>query len=162
MLTPDHHTTKLGSKDFVFQVNKWPFSITCNPTLPVITESYIDLSLVKDMKIAMKKVECRHISYAGYSTKLVGSINQTVQVFYNGLPSGTMHLKAKVVRNLSTIYGVDCIASKKLYQTLLIISPKKLLMIFPRHPVMLLRIQTPGVTTLQTSLFTMVMIRPKL
>ena len=118
MLIPDHHTTKLGSKDFVFQVNKWPFSITCNPALPVITECYIDLALVKDMKIAVKKIECRHISYAGYSTKLVGSISQTVQVVYDGLPSGTMHLKAKVVRNLSTIYGVDCIASKKLYQTL--------------------------------------------
>ena len=65
MLTPDHHTSKLGVMDFVFQVNKWPFSITCNPMLPTITESLIDLSLVKDMKIPMKKVECRSYSYAG-------------------------------------------------------------------------------------------------
>ena len=69
MRTPDCHTTKLGSKDFVFQVNKWPFAITCNPLLPTITESFIDLALVKDLKINMKKVECRSISYGGFPTK---------------------------------------------------------------------------------------------
>jgi len=116
MKIPD--TSKLGSKDFVFQVNKWPFSITCNPLLPTITESFIDLALVKDMKIAMKKVECRNISYGGLSTKLVGSISQTVQVVYNGVASGTMHLKAKVIRNLTNLYGVDCIAGLKLYKNL--------------------------------------------
>ena len=118
MKTPDHHTSKLGSKDFVFQVNKWPFSITCNPLMPTITESFIDLTLVKDMKVAMKKVECRNISYGGLSTKVVGSISQTVQVVYNGIASGTMHLKAKVIRNLTNLYGVDCIASQKLYKIL--------------------------------------------
>jgi hypothetical protein len=118
MKIPDHHTSKLGSKDFVFQVNKWPFSITCNPLLPTITESFIDLALVKDMKIAMKKVECRNISYGGLTTKLVGTISQTVQVVYNGVPSGTMHLKAKVIRNLTNLYGVDCIAGQKLYKGL--------------------------------------------
>ena len=118
MLIPDHHTTKLGSKDYVFQVNKWPFSITCNPALPVITECFIDLALVKDMKITLKKLECRNISYAGYATKLVGSISQTVQVVRDGVANGTMHLKAKVVRNLTNLYGVDCIASKKLYTLL--------------------------------------------
>jgi hypothetical protein len=118
MKTPDNHTTKLGSKDFVFQVNKWPFAITCNPLLPTITESFIDLALVKDMKISMKKVECRNISYGGLSTKLVGTISQTVQVVYNGIPSGTLHLKAKVIRNLTNLYGVDCIAGQKLYKTL--------------------------------------------
>ena len=118
MLTPDHHPTKLGSKDFVFQVNKWPFSITCNPALPTITECFIDLALVKDMKITMKKVECRNISFAGYATKLVGSISQTVQVVQDGVATGTMHLKAKVIRNLTNLYGVDCIASKKLYKLL--------------------------------------------
>ena len=118
MLVPDHQTSKLGSKDFVFQVNKWPFSITCNPLLPSITESYIDLALVKDMKIPIKKVECRSISYGGLQTKLVGSISQTVQVVYDGVPSGTMHLKAKVIRHLSNLYGIDCIAGKKLYNTL--------------------------------------------
>ena len=118
MKTPDHHTSKLGSKDFVFQANKWPFSITCNPLMPTITESFIDLTLVKDMKVAMKKVECRNISYGGLSTKVVGSISQTVQVVYNGVASGTMHLKAKVIRNLTNLYGVDCIASQKLYKIL--------------------------------------------
>ena len=118
MLIPDHQTSKLGSKDFVFQVNKWPFSITCNPLLPSITESYIDLNLVKDMKIPIKKVECRNISYGGLQTKLVGSISQTVQVVYDGVPTGTMHLKAKVVRHLTNLYGVDCIAGHKLYKTL--------------------------------------------
>ena len=89
MKTPDHHTSKLGSKDFVLQANKWPFSITCNPLLATITESLIDLSLIKDMKVAMKKVA-----------------------------SGTTYLKAKVIRNLTNLYGVDCIASQKLYKIL--------------------------------------------
>jgi len=118
MLVPDHQTSKLGAKDFTFQVNKWPFAITCNPLLPTITETFIDLSLVKDMKIPLKKVECRKISYGGIETKLVGSISQTVQVVYDGVPSGTMHLKAKVIRHLTTLYGVDCIAGKKLYRSL--------------------------------------------
>ena len=118
MRAPDHHTSKLGSKDFVFQVNKWPFSITCNPLLPKTTESFIDLALVKDMKIPMKKVECRKISYGGYDTKLVGSISQTVQVVYDGVANGTMHLKAKVIRHLSNLYGVDCIAGQNLYRIL--------------------------------------------
>ena len=118
MKTPDHHTSKLGSKDFVFQVNKWPFSITCNPLLPTITETFIDLALVKDMKITMKKVDCRNISYGGLSTKLVGSISQTVQVVHNGVPNGTMHLKAKVIRNLTNLYGIDCVAGQKLYKIL--------------------------------------------
>ena len=119
MRAPDHHTSKLGSKDFVFQVNKWPFSITCNPLLPKTTESFIDLALVKDMKIPMKKVECRKISYGGYETKLVGSISQTIQVVYDGVASGTMHLKAKVIRHLSNLYGVDCIAGLNLYKNLI-------------------------------------------
>ena len=88
MKIPDHQTTKLVSKDFVFQVKKWPFDITCNPLLPTITESFIDLALVKDMKIAMKKLECRTISYGGLTTKVVGLISQTVQVVYNGVSSG--------------------------------------------------------------------------
>eukprot|EP00092_Neocalanus_flemingeri_P041543 GFUD01045242.1.p1 GENE.GFUD01045242.1~~GFUD01045242.1.p1 ORF type:complete len:380 (+),score=69.60 GFUD01045242.1:280-1419(+) len=118
MLTPDHTTTKLGSKDFVFQVNKWPFSITCNPLLPIITESFIDLALVKDMKIPMKKVECRNMSYGGHQTRVVGSISQTVQVVNDGVPSGTMHLKAKVLRHLTNLFGVDCIAGQKLFNSL--------------------------------------------
>jgi len=118
MLVPDHQTSKLGAKDYIFQVNKWPFAITCNPLLPTITETFIDLSLVKDMKIPLKKVECRKISYGGIETKLVGSISQTVQVVYDGVPSGTMHLKAKVIRHLTSLYGVDCIAGKKLYRSL--------------------------------------------
>eukprot|EP00092_Neocalanus_flemingeri_P038625 GFUD01042055.1.p1 GENE.GFUD01042055.1~~GFUD01042055.1.p1 ORF type:complete len:377 (-),score=56.53 GFUD01042055.1:174-1304(-) len=118
MLIPDHHTTKLGSKDFVFQCNKWPFSITCNPAMPVITESFIDLGLVMQMKVPMKKIECRNISYGGLQTKLVGSVSQTVQIVYDGVPAGTMHLKAKVIRNLTTFYNVDCIAGHNLYKKL--------------------------------------------
>jgi len=118
MKTPDHHTSKLGSRDFIFQCHKWPFSITCNPLLPKITECYIDLSLITDMKIPIKKVECRSISYGGYETKVVGSISQTIQVIYDGVPSGTMHLKAKVIRNLTRLYNVDCVASQKLYNIL--------------------------------------------
>ena len=70
------------------------------------------------MKIPLKKVECRKISYGGIETRVVGSISQTVQVVYDGVPSGTMHLKAKVIRHLTTLYGVDCIAGKKLYRSL--------------------------------------------
>ena len=70
------------------------------------------------MKISVKKLECRTISYGGLTTKVVGSISQTVQVIYNGVSSGTMHLKAKVIRNLTNLYGVDCIAGQKLYKSL--------------------------------------------
>ena len=70
------------------------------------------------MKVTVKKLECRNISYAGYATKIVGSISQAVQIVRDGVTNGTMHLKAKVVRNLTNLYGVDCVASKKLYKLL--------------------------------------------
>ena len=67
--------------------------------------------------MARRKI-CRNVSYAGYSTKVVGSISQTVQVVYNCVASGTMHLKAKDIRNLTNLFGVYCIAGKKRYNLL--------------------------------------------
>ena len=64
--------------------------------------------------MARRKI-CRNVSYAGYSTKVVGSISQTVQVVYICVASGTMHLKAKIIRNLTNFFGIYCIAGKKLY-----------------------------------------------
>ena len=45
------------------------------------------------------------------------------QVVYNGVASGTMHLKAKVIRNLTNLFGVDCIAGQKLYKVLTSAAP---------------------------------------
>ena len=47
----------------------------------------------------------------------VGYIDQSVHCVHNGIIEGTVHLAAKVVRNLFD-FNVDCIASSKTFERL--------------------------------------------
>ena len=48
----------------------------------------------------------------------VGFISQTVQCVRNGKISGNIHIQAKVIRDLYSMFDVDCVASAKTYTRL--------------------------------------------
>ena len=118
MIKTDSNVDKLGTRDFVFSCHNRAFAATWSPLLPKPTESLIDLELTEFLDIPIKKIEARKFSYAGMDTRIVGHISQTVQCVVNGKTSGTIHLKASVVRHLTKMVKMDCIAGGQLYQRL--------------------------------------------
>ena len=78
----------------------------------------IDLDLVNKMKIPLQKIQVCRMTYLGENLRSVGFIDQTVQCVNNGAVQGTVHLSAKVVRNLYERLNVDCVASIKTYERL--------------------------------------------
>ena len=75
--------------------------MTISPLLPKSPENLIDLELVEFLSI--KKIEARIFSFAGIETRIVGHVSQTVQCVVNGKIKGTTHLKAAVVRHLTSL-----------------------------------------------------------
>ncbi len=55
------------------------------------------------------------MSLLGHDVRAVGRIKQTIQCVHKGRIQGTIHLQAKVVRDLYSTLGVDCVASAKTY-----------------------------------------------
>ena len=55
----------------------------------------------------------------GHDVRAVGRIKQTIQRVSKGRVQGTIHLEAKVVRDLYNILGVDCAASARTYSRLM-------------------------------------------
>ena len=117
--TDFHAVDKHGTRDFVLQCHKRPFAMTVSPLLPKSPENLIDLELVEFLNIPIKKIEARRFSFAGIETRIVGHVSQTVQCVVNGKIKGTTHLKAAVVRHLTSLYNMDCIAGGKTCQQLL-------------------------------------------
>ena len=78
----------------------------------------IDLDIVNKMKIPLQKIKVCRMTYMGENLRSVGYIDQTIQCVNNGVIQGTIHLSAKVVRNLFESLNVDCIASSKTYERL--------------------------------------------
>ena len=99
--------------DFTFVCGKIPFSISCSPELPHRSFNIIDLELVNKMKIPLKNIRVTRISLQGHELRCVGIVSQTIQCVADGKISGTIHLYAKVVRDLYSTLSTDCIASKR-------------------------------------------------
>ena len=85
----------------------------------------IDLDLVLKMKIPLQRIKVERYSIMGQSVRAVGYVNQTVQCVQQGRISGNIHIQAKVIRDLYSLYDVDCIASKKTFTRLVGKSPIK-------------------------------------
>ena len=104
--------------DFTFVCRKIPFAISC-------TEIYhgdsnlIDLSLVNKMKIPLRSIKVKRMSILGHDVRAVGRIKQTVQCVVNGRVQGNVHLEGRVVRDLFSMFNVDCFASSKTYERLM-------------------------------------------
>ena len=104
--------------DFTFVCRKIPFAISC-------TEIYhgdsnlIDLSLINKMKIPLRSIKVKRMSILGHDVRAVGRIKQTVQCVVNGRVQGNVHLEGRVVRDLFSMFNVDCFASSKTYERLM-------------------------------------------
>ena len=115
------NTTKVeveNGADFTFVCRKIPFAITCSELHHGET-NLIDLDLVNSMKIPLRNIRVTRMCLLGHDVRAVGRIKQTVQCVVNGRVQGNVHLEGKVVRNLSSLLNVDCLASAKTYERLM-------------------------------------------
>ena len=78
----------------------------------------IDLDLIKKMGIPLRNIKVTRMSLLGHDVHAVCCIKQTIQCVSKGRVQGTFHLQAKVVRDLYSILGVDCVASARTYSRL--------------------------------------------
>ena len=60
----------------------------------------------------------------GETVRSVGFISQTIQCVRNGKITGNIHIQAKVIRDLYSLFDVDCIASSRTYTRLVGKPPK--------------------------------------
>ena len=107
-----------NGEDFTFVCRKVPFAISCSTDLPHGDVNLIDLDLVLKMKIPLRNIRVTRMSLLGHDVRAVGRIKQTVQCVHQGRVQGTVHLEAKVVRDLYSILNVDCLASARTYERL--------------------------------------------
>ena len=104
--------------DFTFVCKKIPFAISCSSELPHGDVNLIDLDLINKMGIPLRNIKVTRMSLLGHDVRAVGRIKQTIQCVAKGRVQGTIHLEAKVVRDLYSIIGVDCVASARTYSRL--------------------------------------------
>ena len=116
-ITTDKVIVENGT-DFTFVCRKIPFAISCTSDLPHGDTNLIDLELVNKMRIPLRNIRVTRMSLLGHDVRAVGRIKQTIQCVHNGRIQGTVHLEGKVVRDLSSIFNVDCLASSKTYERL--------------------------------------------
>ena len=104
--------------DYTFVCHKIPFAITCSSELPHGDNNLIDLDLVNKMRIPLRSIKVTRMSILGHDVRAVGRIKQTVQCVHRGRVQGTVHLEGKVVRDLYSLFNVDCLASSRTYERL--------------------------------------------
>ena len=104
-----------NSADVTFVCGKVPFAVSCSSDLPHKDCNIIDLDLINKMKIPLKNIRVTRISIQGNDLRCVGVISQTIQCVVGGKISGTIHLYAKVVRDLYNSMSTDCLASRKTF-----------------------------------------------
>ena len=105
--------------DFTFVCSKIPFAITCSSEFSQLQNNLIDLDLVNKMRIPLTNIKVTRMMVSGQSVRSVGFINQTVQCVRQGRVTGTIHLNARVIRDLYTLFDVDCVASSSTYTRLM-------------------------------------------
>ena len=114
----DKVSTQNGA-DFTFVCGKVPFAISCSSDLPHKSSNLIDLDLVNKMRIPLKNIRVTRMSILGHDLRCVGVVSQTVQCVLGGKISGTIHLYAKVVRDLFNSISVDCLSSRRTFTRLM-------------------------------------------
>ena len=105
--------------DFSFVCSKIPFAISCLSDMASHGNNLIDLDLVNKMRIPLTNIKVTRMIVCGQSVRSVGFINQTVQCVRRGKVTGTIHLQARVIRDLYSMFDVDCIASSSTYSRLM-------------------------------------------
>ena len=87
--------------------------------MPYKDANLVDHDLVNKMGITLCDIKVTGMSLLGHDVRAVGRIKQTIQCVHKGRVQGTIHLEAKVVRDLYTVLGADCIASARTYSMLM-------------------------------------------
>ena len=106
----------ITEKTFVF--GKRAFAMAVDEKLPKTQNTLLDESIMLKLGIKPSKLMTQKFAYAGITTRIVAEARFTAQTVLNGVPSGNTFLKAFVVRDLSSFYGVDDIAGGKFYTKL--------------------------------------------
>ena len=117
MIITDSVQVENGS-DYTFVCKKIPFAITCSQDFLHFGCNLIDLDLVNKMKLNLRNIKVCRMEILGQNMRSVGIIKQTLQCVKNGKVTGTIHLTAKVVRDLASIFNVDCVASSHTFSRL--------------------------------------------
>jgi len=117
-ITTDKVIVPEGS-DFTFVCKKIPFAISCMSEMPYRDANLVDLDIINKMGITLRDIKVTRMSLLGHDLRAVGKIKQTIQCVHKGRVQGTIHLEAKVVRDLYSILGADCIASARTYSKLM-------------------------------------------
>ena len=103
----------------MFVCKKIPFAISCWLEIPYRDAILVDLNLVNKIGITLQDIKVTRMSILGHNVCALCGIKQTIQCVHKGRVQGTIHLEAKVVRDLYNIIGGDCIASARTYSKLM-------------------------------------------
>ena len=102
-----------GDVEYVFSVKSRPFACLVSPHLPTPSSSLIDYNLVSSLGLKMSDLQCQKFFFGGHKMRILGKVSLTVQTIQDGLSSGTFHIKAKVVTDLTKNFDTDCVAGSK-------------------------------------------------
>jgi len=117
MIVTDKVPVENGT-DYSFVCRKIPFAITCSDNFLGYGCNLIDLDLVNKMQIPIKNIKVKRLQIQGHNVRSVGIVKQSIQCVINGKSIGTVHLTAKVIRDLFSVFNVDCVASDSTYTKL--------------------------------------------
>jgi len=104
--------------DFSFVCKKIPFAITCSSEFVNKGCNLIDLDLVNKMQLRLRNIKVCRTNILGQNMRAVGYIKQSIQCVQAGKVIGTVHLTAKVIRDLYSVFNMDCVASANTYTRL--------------------------------------------
>ena len=107
-----------NDREFVVACKNRPFTILTSEDLPTPEVSLIDHKLVSELRLRMSDLQCSKFTFGSKKLRVLGKISTSVQCVVNGMISGNLHLKAKVVENLYDNFETHAIAGVKLVRLL--------------------------------------------
>ena len=95
---------KTGGKRYNFVCAKRTFSLLLSPYFAKFTENLICEEIVLKMGLPILDRKCETSSISGFKTEAVGFVKTTVQCLSDGVQTGTVFIKAEVVRFLQKVW----------------------------------------------------------
>jgi len=107
-----------NGEDYSFVCKKIPFAISCSSDFVNKGCNLIDLDLVNKMQLKLRDIKVCRMTIHGQNMRSVGYVKQSIQCVQAGKIIGTVHLTAKVIRDLYNLFNMDCVASANTYTRL--------------------------------------------
>jgi len=117
MIVTDKVEVENGA-DYSFVCKKIPFAISCSSDFVNKGCNLIDLDLVNKMQLKLRDIKVCRMTILGQNMRSVGYVKQSIQCVQAGKIIGTVHLTAKVIRDLYSVFNMDCVASANTYTRL--------------------------------------------